>query len=354
MIQKTTLAAFWRRFKRAGRYYARGLYRELSEKDVFLWAQAIAFKVLVTIVPVVLLAAGIIGQVLRSSQPFNRVASFVRDFLPPEQSEQIIRFLSQLYGASGTITLFGAAGLFLSAWSLFITLRVAVSNAFAQNWSETRSIIGGYLFDARMVVQVGLLFTLTIGVSVFTQSLDPALLLKWLGLDYTTWIHQGWQRALRVASFVTPLLISTLMFFQLFYFVPRPHPRKRSALVGSFISAVLWEGAKQGFTFYATYVGGFDRYQSGGEGLAALGNVFGLIIAFVFWVYFSAIVLMIGAVIVSLHEDRIRSRQRAAAASEAPTDTGDNDPPEPVPTAPGVPDASPSDAPPSPEQPHSP
>ncbi len=316
MTLKTRLAAFWARFQRAARYYARGLYRELSEKDIFLWAQAIAFKVLVTIVPVIILAAGIIGQVLRSSQPFDRVASFVRDFLPPEQSEQIIRFLSQFYGASDAITLFGAVGLFLSAWSLFITLRIAVSNAFAQDWSETRSILGGYLFDARMVVQVGLLFTLTIGVSVFTQSFDPALLFKWLGMNDTAWIHQGWQRALRVASLVTPLLISTLMFFQLFYFVPKPHPHKRSALVGALITAVLWEGAKQGFTFYATYVGGFERYQGGAGGL--LGNVFGLIIAFVFWVYFSAIVLMIGAVIVSLHENRRRQHPEAEAPAPPP------------------------------------
>lgn len=337
MIRKTTLAAFWTRFKRAARYYARGLYAEISEKDIFLWAQAIAFKVLVTIVPVIILATGIIGQVLRSSQPFDRVAGFARDFLPPEQSEQLLRFLSQLYGASSTITVFGAVGLFLSAWSLSTTLRVSVSNAFEQDWTESRSIVGGYLFDARMTVQVGLLFTLTIGFSLFARPLGSALTFGWLGLD-VSWIHLGWQRALRVVSLITPLLISTAMFFQLFYFVPRPHPRKRSALVGALITALLWEVTKQGFTFYATYVGNFERYQgNGGEGFAALGNVFGLIIAFVFWVYFSALVLMLGAVIVSLHEDHVRNRplpgaapEKSAASDEpAPETTPSEQPPPP-------------------------
>ncbi len=46
-------------------YYAGGLYREINRKDVFLWAQAIAFKVLITIVPVVILATGIFGQMLK-------------------------------------------------------------------------------------------------------------------------------------------------------------------------------------------------------------------------------------------------------------------------------------------------
>jgi membrane protein len=334
MIRRDTLNAFLERFKRSARYYVHGLYQEIANKNLFLWAQAIAFKVLVTIVPVVVLAAGIVGQVMRSSQPFAQLAEVVRDFLPPSQSEQILRFLEQLYTASGTLTLFGALGLFLSAWSLFITLRIAVSNAFEQDWHVGRSIIGGYLFDVRMVLQVGLLFTLTIGLSIFAQSLGSVTFVEWIGLD-VSWVQRGWQRAVRIAGLLTPFLITMAMFFQLLYFVPKPHPRKRSALIGTFITAVLWEGAKQGFTFYATYVGHFDRYQDGAEGLAALGNVFGLIIAFVFWVYFSAIVLMVGAVIASLHDHRYRLKQHAASAEEpSPPPTPEPDTPEPDTTEP--------------------
>jgi membrane protein len=298
----------------------------------------------------VVLAAGIVGQVMRSSQPFAQLAEVVRDFLPPSQSEQIIRFLEQLYTASGTLTLFGALGLFLSAWSLFITLRIAVSNAFEQDWHVGRSIIGGYLFDVRMVLQVGLLFTLTIGLSIFAQSLGSVTFVEWIGLD-ASWVQRGWQRVVRIAGLLTPFLITMAMFFQLLYFVPKPHPRKRSAFIGTLITAVLWEGAKQGFTFYATYVGRFDRYQDGAEGLAALGNVFGLIIAFVFWVYFSAIVLMVGAVIASLHDHRYRMEQHAAAAEEPSSPPAPEEhsaafpPPDASPSAPSrADDARPGDA----------
>lgn len=317
MIDPSTLDTFWTRVVESARYYTRGLYEEIANKNLFLWAQAIAFKVLVTIVPVVVLATGVVGQVVRSSQPFEQLAEVVREFLPPSQSEQIIQFLEQLYSASGTLTLFGALGLFLSAWSLFITLRIAVSNAFEQDWHVGRSIIGGYLFDVRMVLQVGLLFTLTIGLSVVAQSLESTALAQWIGLD-PLWIQRGWHRVLRITGLLTPFLITTIMFFQLFYFVPKPHPHKRSALVGALITAVLWEGAKQGFTLYATYVGHFDRYQDGSEGLAALGNVFGLIIAFVFWVYFSAIVMMVGAVISSLHDHRHRSGATRPPTADVP------------------------------------
>jgi len=301
MSERPFSATWIQRARAHGLYYARGLYAEIAGKNLFLWAQAIAFKVLVTIVPIVILATGLVGRVLRGNDAFAAVARFIHDFLPPSQSHQVVTFLHQLQVSSGTIVGIGGVGLFLSAVSLFITLRIAVGNAFEQDWHESRSIIGGYLFDVRMVLQVGLLFVVTIGMSVFAQSIDGFEMLSFAGLDQP-WARESWRHAIRTLGLFVPFFITTAMFFQLYYLVPKPHPRKRSALTGALIAGVLWEMAKQIFTYYATYVGQFERYAT--EGLGALGNTFALIIAFVFWVYFSGIVLMLGAVVASLREHR--------------------------------------------------
>ncbi len=277
-------------------YYGLGLYLELSSKDVFLWAQAIAFKVLVTIVPVVILATGIIGRLLQGKDAFTAVSRFIRELLPGSQSQQLIDFLTQLQDASATIVGIGGVGLFLSALSLFITLRIAVSNAFEQTWHEQRSLLWGYLFDARMVIQVGILFIMTVGLSVFIPPFVNDVLLGQLIGD-ERWLQWIWERTVWLTGLLLPLLLTTAMFYQLYYLVPKPHPKRRNALVGAVLAAVLWETAKQAFTYYATYVG----YGTGTE---ALGNTFGLIVAFVFWVYFSGIVLMLGAVVASLREHR--------------------------------------------------
>jgi membrane protein len=277
-------------------YYGLGLYLELSEKNVFLWAQAIAFKVLVTIVPIVILATGIIGRVLQGEDAFAAVTRFIRELLPGSQSQQLIDFLTQLQDASATIVGIGGIGLFLSAMSLFITLRIAVSNAFEQDWHQQRSLLRGYLFDARMVIQVGVLFLLTVGLSVSLPSFVNDVIIGRL-LEHEQWVQWLWGQTLWMTGLLLPLLLTTAMFFQLYYLVPQPAPRKRSALAGALLAAVLWESAKQAFTYYATYVG----YGTGTE---ALGSTFGLIVAFVFWVYFSGVVLMIGAVVASLREHR--------------------------------------------------
>ena len=297
--------------KTGSRYYLAGLYSELTQKDVFLWAQAIAFKVLITIVPVIVLATGVLGQVLQRKQASAAVARFSGEFLPLEYGGAIVRALQELESASSTFTLVGVIGLLLSAITLFTTLRIAVGNVFQEEWHVQRSIVRGYAFDLRMVVQVGLLFILTLGLTFAVQALNAqgVWLLERIGLDYA-WLTTGWQRAIRTLGLLIPFLLTTTMFFQLLYFVPKPHPPKRSAFIGALVTSVLWETAKSGFAFYATNVGHFDRYEAaGGDGfIEGLGQTFGLILAFVFWVYLSGLLLCGGALVALLHEKRLRQK----------------------------------------------
>lgn len=309
--------------RRSARYYLIGLYRELLDKNVSLWAQAIAFKVLVTIVPVLLLATGVIGQMLRQEQAFAAVARFIREFLPGPHSQQLIDFLTHLQDASATILGLGGLGLFLSVLSLFITLRIAVAKAFRREWHRRRSLLWGYVFDVRMVLQVGGLFLLTIGLSVTLPSLiNDVLTGLGVGDEGTMWVRWLWGRARWAIGLLLPLLLTTAMFFHLYYFIPRPSPRKRTALSGALVAAILWESAKQLFAFYATYVGF-------GTGTEVLGSTFKLIIAFVFWVYLSGVVLMIGAIVASLRQHRRRaieppSADAALNLTVSPSDTHRN------------------------------
>ncbi len=317
-LRRLSASSFLRRVRQAPAYYGHGLYQQLMHKDIFLWAQAIAFKVLITIVPVLILAAGVLGQFLQREKPFEAVSTFARNFMPPEKGDDIINALRAISSAGDFYTIVGVLGLLLSAMTLMTTLRVSISNVFQEDWHENRSILGGYLFDLRLVAQVGLFFILSFGLTLAVQTMNRAgfEFIEQVGLDYV-WIREGWRRVLQMLGLVIPFLLTTAMFFQLLYFVPKPRPPKRSVLVGALFTAVLWEAAKSGFTLYATQIGRFDRYaEAGSEGARAyLGNTFGLIIAFVFWVYFSGVVLLLGAIVTLLHEKAHRSRREAALAA---------------------------------------
>jgi len=303
------------------RYYATGLYRMMDRPDSFVWAQAIAFKVLVTIVPLIILGTGVLGQVLRREQPFDTVATFLREFLPPTYSDQLIQFLDQIQRASGTLTIIGVVGLVISGVTLFSTLRIVITNVFSGEYHRPRSLVRSYLLDFQMVIQVGLLFFLSFGLSIGVQWLNAAGLEAFQQIGLTAvWVREGWLRIFQWLGLVVPFMITTLMFFQLIYFIPKPRPPKTSAAVGALLTSLLWEAAKYIFTFYATNIGRFDRYQTV-DGIGPIGETFVLIIAFVFWVYFSALVLIIGATVSMLHETRRHARRRPGRGSDPSTPT---------------------------------
>lgn len=303
-------------------YYVGGVYRQTYEKDIFLWAQAISFKVLITLVPIVILATGILGRILHEgSEAFARVAQLIRQYLPRGQGTQLILFIESLQKSGTFFVNLGILALAFSAMTLLTTLRVVISNIFQEPWHRQRTILGGYLFDIRMAAQVGLFFLLTVGLTI-----AGPLLADRIGLEYA-WLQAGWRTAFKWFGLLVPYLLSIGMFFQLFYFVPKPHPPKRSALLGAVVTGLLWEIAKYGFTFYAANVGGFERYAVRSEGeesfLPALGDAFGLIIAFVFWAYYSGLVLCVGGLIAVLHEKRHRLRRLRAQAPAHPTSEPD-------------------------------
>ncbi len=289
------------------KYYIKGLVKELYNNNVFLWAQAIAFKVLITIVPLVVLGTGLAGSILKRERPFRSVEALIRDFLPSYQSDQIISFLSQLQTVSGTLTWIGIVGLILTSVTLFTTLRTVLANVFAEEWHEHRSILGGYAFDFRMAIQVGLFFVASTAITLAQRTVNTpsADSLSLVGLDPVV-VQEGLRQALEYFGVVLPLLLSTAMFFQLIYFTPLPRPPWRSALSGALFTAVLWEAAKIGFTSYATSFGSFEQ-----TGLAALGDSFVMVIVIVFWAYFSGLILTMGAIITLLHERKHRKLQLA-------------------------------------------
>jgi len=58
----------------------------------------------------------------------------------------------------------------------------------------------------------------------------------------------------------------------------------RTSLIAAFSISILWEFAKQGFVFYLANAGGWGRVY----------GFVGVFVIFLLWVYYSALVFVIG------------------------------------------------------------
>jgi membrane protein len=90
--------------------------------------------------------------------------------------------------------------------------------------------------------------------------------------------------------------LSTAMFYMGYRYVPRRRPRPLSALVGGVLAGLLWEVAKQLFRLYIRKVGIYDQIY----------GPLGVLVAFVMFVYYSAVVFVFGAAYVAALDARRR------------------------------------------------
>jgi membrane protein len=157
---------------------------------------------------------------------------------------------------------------------------------------EGKSVFVGKLRDFGMVLLVLILFLVSATgltlLEIVKESADKAAFLENFRLSA---FQAG---SLSVVSFT----IVFFMFFILYYLVPYDALGTRVSAISAFWAAVLWEVAKQAFGYYVA-------------NLATVGRIYGtyvMVVVVAFWIYYSAVVLILGAEIGQLYRERRRMR----------------------------------------------
>ncbi len=302
-------------------YVARG-YRLFFNGQFLMSAQAVAFKVLITWVPLALLATGAVALLLAEERPYQVVQDFLSNYFPNYERDRLSGFIRELQRVSGALTIVGMVTLLYTTLTLFSTLRVAVSNVFREDWHRVRRWSPGLAFDFRMMLQLGALFLATVALSIAAQFLDGSgiELMRRVGIS-APWMLTGWANVAHFLTLFVPVILSVGMFYQLYYFIPLPHPPRKSALIGAVFAAILWEIGKYFFTNYTTGASRYDTWVMFVESdrIAMLTDAFGLIVAFVLWAYYSGVILMMGGTVALIHETRARERAEAEEAAASAT-----------------------------------
>ena len=185
----------------------------------------------------------------------------------------------------------GLVGLIWASTRLFGSLRTVLEIIFEIPPEERLGIVQGKIHDVRMVVVVGSLFLLTISLTTALTWLKNYGV-GFLGLDA---YNISWFWALM--SMLVAYLITYLMFFFVYRYVPDRWIPRQDAAVAALFSSLLFELAKQVFV---AYLAEFSRF------LELYGSFTNLVIV-AFWVYYSSIVFILGgelARIVQVHRGR--------------------------------------------------
>ncbi|MEX0906978.1 MAG: YihY/virulence factor BrkB family protein, partial [Gemmatimonadota bacterium] len=278
------------------------LRRVLHKPDhdlIFFMAGAIAFNVLVAIVPLAIAAVGVAGFfLLQTGDPAGPVVDYLLSVLPPVSAEFRLEMEGHLNAFIEQATGLFTIGTLIFAWlatRLIGTLRSALREIF--DIQQDRGIIAGKLFDLQMVFIAGTLLSLNIAITVLLEVAARQ------GLAFVQFGDRQESWALNMFGTTLAFLTIWSMFILIYRYLPARRIQWRTALISASFTAVMFELMKYGFAWYfATYSG----YSSTYESLASIAIV-------VIYVYYMAIAFILGGEVgqvYSLHRIRRRQKER--------------------------------------------
>lgn len=264
------------------------------------WAIIIAWNALFAMFPIVLVAAALLGIVLRfegvtSNEIYSTLLSTIPD---PNVQNSLLNILNTVKEQTGLLAIVGLVGLVWVGSGLFVAMEQAFSVVYRvrpRDFVRSRLIAVGMVF----------LFTILAGLAVATSSLLPAL--KNLP-NLPDFLTSG------VAAFLTQLLVGIVAGFILFLIIYYVVPNRRLPL------SHVWPGALVTGALFELVSLIFPFYLSINTGLNAYGKTFGLFLVLMTFFYLVGLATMVGveANSVLYPLDALRPAPAAPPANLAP------------------------------------
>jgi membrane protein len=276
-----------------GRAAWRGVHEVAFGSDDLTHAAAIAYYALLSFLPFLLLSMSLLGVFEAGREIRGDVVQWVQRFFPA-QTDFVASNLDTLTQTRLRLGIGGALGLLWASQGVFGAISTAVNHAWAVE--RPRSFWHHRWFSLLMMsTAVMLLFIALLVLSASKASGTPwstLLFAQMPSLEVLT----GW------GNKVTTFLLFVLIVGLIFYFVPNTVVRLRDVWPGAVLTAVLWRGAYEGFSWY---VRTWAR--------ASVHGSIATVVWFLIWIYISAVILLYGVEFTAALA-RIRRERRGTAA----------------------------------------
>lgn len=254
----------------------------MSKDGCFTQSAAIAYYLVFSIFPLLLLLIGLAGFFLEPQQTQRQVLSWLAQYFPRGTRVVFRENIEAIVAARGSISVLSCLSLLWSGTLMFDAINEAVNAAWG-----TR---GGAKFLAGKLKSL-LLILLIMIAAVFSMltTTQVALLLRFesalASLPGAQWPVAAGRHALAILGWLIPPLLSAFAFGLAYRLLPRTRVTVRDIWPAALVATVLWEISKRVFVWYVTARADYARVYG------SLSAVLMLML----WAYVSALILSWGA-----------------------------------------------------------
>jgi len=256
------------------------------DKEAFSHAAALGFYTLFSLAPVIIIAVSIIGIALGEQAAQGEIVRQLSDVMGTQAATAVEQAVAHSrIEASGILpTVLGIGALLVGATTVFAQMQSALNAIWGVAARPDRSgiwpLIKTRLLSLAVVVSIGfvLLVSLLLGVMLraFFQFADQFL--------------PAVANLLSAVELLVSLVVVALLFATIFKVLPDVVLRWRDVMLGAIVTAVLFSVGRYGIAAYLAYTATASTYGAAGS-----------VVLILFWVYYSSLILMLGAAFTRTH-----------------------------------------------------
>lgn len=273
--------------------YARRIWEQSGEDNVFFLAGGLAFNILLALVPFALLLISGTSFVLgrQPEDAANTIIGLIDSLLPrdaPAPGQLLRQLVSDVMRTRGTVGLYSAITFAWFSTRLFGSLRSVLALIFD---GSDRGIVAGKLFDfgATIVATFAVAVYVVFSAYLTLASTRGAELLMQVGLA------EGAMGGLAyIVGRIIAVAVIVSLFFALYRGLPRRRPPVRTAFVAAAVSGILFEIARYAFSLLVKRADPSSLYT----------GTIAAVVGVVFWVYYSALLFLLGAEVAQAYDLR--------------------------------------------------
>jgi membrane protein len=283
---------------------------------------ALSLYMVFSLAPVLILVIAVAGAVFGENAVRSELSGQVRDFMGERSAEviQIVLASAHESGSGWLAALLSIAVLLFSATTAFAELKASLDELWETPAHKTAGIKGALKsralsFGLVLVLALFLLLSLAINAGLgIARGYYGDLWTGSLGAQISEW-----------ASMLFSFSVVTALFAVVFKLLPSASMPWRHIVPGAIVTAALFLAGKWGIGLYL-----------GQGGVPSAFGAAGSVIALLLWIYYSAQIFFLGAVLTRQYGLRARDIEAGGAAAEPAAAAAPEPVPEPVPEpAPG-------------------
>jgi membrane protein len=271
--------------------------KKLAEVDIILMGAAIAYGALLTLIPLLIIFASVIGIVLHQSElGIQQLSTIIDAIFPPQPyavsiKEAIIQLVSDMIAYRTSLGIIGFIALFITATFVFDIVRTALHRIYGIK--RKKGLVVSFLHDIWFVL-LALVLLFTTNLAVWTLTFLRGMLAKMPEM-----------KPMMIPEFdqILPgsvvILMTAVLFYIVYAHITDERPPRVAALASTATMTVLWLASGKVFSIYL-------------QSYSVIGSIYGpyaFLLVLLLWVYYSSVIFVLGGIVGQVYWETLKTRQ---------------------------------------------